>query len=132
MSDYADPFHGAIWDSNDADRLRDFLKHRTGKRFILRLRLNRPMLPVIPQERGDLNAVALTAKQIEGYEQCIAAIFDCLVTESKIEEKSLAYPNIDDDSGWPEELQTIHRAEALVPNEASKDLEAQTHKTEGK
>jgi hypothetical protein len=89
------------------------------------------MLPVVAPERGDPNAVALAAKQIEGYEQCIASIFDCLVTESKVEEKSLAYPNIDDDSGWPEELQTIARSQVLVPNEASAPLEAQTQKTEG-
>jgi hypothetical protein len=101
---YTDPFHAPVWDSNDAGRLRNLLSQRTGKRLILRLRLDRPDWP-----RGaaanDPNAVALAAKLIEGYEQCLSNIFDYLVTEPPTQEvRHTAYPNLDDDDAWPVEL----------------------------
>lgn len=133
MSEYKDPFHGALWDSNDADALRSFLETRSGKRFILRLRLDRPSLPGAPELRGDLHAVALSAKRQEGYEEAIANVFDYLVTPADVEATSKEFPNLDDDDAWPEELRKpareLHKDPAEPPNEVVAELQRQVTET---
>jgi hypothetical protein len=129
---YQDPFHAAMWEQGDADRLRNLLMNRTGKRLILRLRLDRPSLP----HKGTADEVAQAARKLEGYEEAISNIFDYLVTPAKPEDKSTAYPNIDDSEAWPKELQEISRAEALPQqqpaNPAEAELDKQTQETEQK
>lgn len=109
------PFHSPVWDSNDAARLRNFLTLRTGKRLILRLRLERPEFP---RTGSSPEAVALRAMEIAGYEQCIANIFDYLHSQPVADTVTTAYPNLDDDDAWPRELQTISRVDELKKEEA--------------
>jgi len=128
MSEYKDPFHGALWDSNDADALRTYLESKTGKRLIMRLRIDRPSLPASPEKQGDLNWVALAAKRQEGYEDAISNIFDYLVTPADVEATSKEFPNLDDDDAWPEELRKpIREIMEEPPNEA----DAETTTEEG-
>jgi len=108
MDRFENPFHSAIWDSADAARLKDLLQQKTGKRLILRLRLDRPMLPTGAAGK-DLQSVALAAKQLEGYEQCLANIFDYIQTEPAKDAHSQAYPHLDDEAAWPEELKKLTR-----------------------
>lgn len=127
VTQYQDPFHGAVWDQNDVDRLKNFLMHKSGKRFILRLRLDRPELP----PNATAEQVALAAKRQEGYEEAIANIFDYLVTPAKPDERSNAYPNLDDEEAWPEDLREGPRKLATaIPNEAEAALTKQTAETE--
>jgi hypothetical protein len=128
MAEYRDPFHGAIWDATDADALKSFLLTRAGKRFIMRLRLDRPSLPSSPADAGNLNLVAMTAKKQEGYEETIANMFEYTIAPADEEAKTKSYPNLDDDDAWPEELRNPTRPESPPPppNEAAAELEAQT------
>lgn len=114
-TNYHDPFHSPVWDSTDASRLRNLLTQRTGKRLILRLRLDRPSLPFGPAAH-DPHAVALAAKEMAGYERAISNIFDYLVTQPVENAKTEAYPNLDDDAAWPPELQKLVR-EVTPPKE---------------
>ena len=136
LPQYADPFHAAVWDQSDVERLRNFLMHKTGKRIITRLRLDRPSLPI----QGGDDTVAQAARRQEGYEDCISNIFDYLITAPKPEEQSDAFPNLDDNDAWPEHLREIARGAALAEagksvgtpnNPAEAQMDAQTRTTEG-
>jgi hypothetical protein len=100
MAEHDNPFHAALWDSDDSKALRIFLKSKTGKRLITRLRIDRPLGPSGTLQ-WDLNANAMHCRDLTAYDQCLENIFDYLVTEpSKAE--STRYPTLDDDTGWDE------------------------------
>lgn len=106
MAERANPFQAPAWDSNDSAALRDFLGSRAGVRMVHRLRTDRP--PILPAPgRGIVSdiGVAVTAAAAEGYETCITNIFEYLSTMPS-EVATSMYPDLDDNSAWPAELQT--------------------------
>ena len=75
--------------------------------MVHRLRTDRPSILPAPG-RGVVSdiGVAVTAAAAEGYETCVTNIFEYLSTMPDAVATSM-YPDLDDDSAWPAELQTV-------------------------
>lgn len=91
-----------VWNQSAVDLLNQFLETPIGQVFLATLASQRPGFST-PTWRAE--AVALRAKEIEGYEKCIQEILR--LTEPVREEQSnqlpngsSAYPPLDDDSQW--------------------------------
>lgn len=110
MADRVNPFQSPDWDSLDAAALRTFLASPSGRRFIFRLRNDRPSItPLTP------GACPLTQAGIaSGYEMCVNSIFTYL-TEEAPNSPAAMYPELDDDSQWPVSLQPA--SPSVDPNE---------------
>jgi hypothetical protein len=95
------PFTPPEWDSTDVSITRAFFSSPTGKKLLHRLRNDRPD----PKVTGGVEAAALSAAAIHGYETAIFNIFDYLVTEVGEQELSDTYPSLDRDEVWGPSLQ---------------------------
>ena len=100
-----DPFARPPWEPSDSAELRRFLLTRTGQRLVFRLQNDRPRLGGSKELQSSLEANALWAKEIRGYETAVRNLFEYLNTP--VDEKATAdtYQSLDLDSVWSEELQ---------------------------
>jgi len=129
MAEYHDPFHAPSWGQEDAEALRSFLVSKTGKRLIFRLQNERPSAPHTKEARSSMEANALFARELIGYETAVRNLFDYLVTDVAQGASATVYPSLDDDAAWEDELNA--KAPLLppkpeqqkVPNEGEIDLD---------
>ena len=113
-----DAFRRPVWASEDALALLTFLTSRPGRRFLNRLRNDRPGHPSGPS-RHSLSARAMASATIDGYELAIENIFLYLTEAVPEEAKAKSYPNLDNDEEWPEELKEVAR---VIPDEVLEQL----------
>jgi hypothetical protein len=85
------------WNNDAAGLLKEFLGTPVGQAFLAHLVASRPSFV-----SGDLNAVALRASQIDGYEKCYSTILRLTDSLEESREEVPAYPPLEDDSQWPE------------------------------
>jgi len=124
MSIRHDPFSRPPWEPEDSKELLRFLSTRTGRRLIFRLQNDRPSLSGSKSLQSSLEANALWAKAIWGYEEAIRNIFSYPNTPVDEKAQANAYPSLDADSEWesalqvPAPLQPPPVEVQKVPNEA--------------
>lgn len=86
-----------LWNADAAGLLKDFLESTVGQVFLANLAAGRPdFLP-----NADLNATALRACEIAGYEKCVSNLLHLTEAPKELTETaSSAYPPIDDEENW--------------------------------
>lgn len=87
------------WSKGASELLKQFLETQTGQLFLAQLATTRPSL----SGSEEINAVALRAKYVGGYEACLAKISTLSepppVEDGKGDTDEL-YPDLDDESKW--------------------------------
>lgn len=110
-----DPFSTPPWEQDDSAKLRAFLSSPTGQRLIFRLQNDRPRLGGSKELQSSLEANALWAKEIRGYETAVRNLFEYLVNPVAEFAKAEFYPALDLDTMWPENLQVAEPLKAPEP-----------------
>jgi hypothetical protein len=88
------------WNADAATLLRQFLNSKIGKVFLQQMGWKRPSF----YQGLSLEETALQAKFVAGYEGAIANLLDLAQPPESDEKISIEqYPDIDDDSKWPEQ-----------------------------
>jgi len=102
----------------DSANLRGFLASQTGRRFTFRLINSRPGFELPHNIRGDLiQARALEAAVIEGYETAVASVFSFIETEVLGDAIAAVYPSIDNEGLWDKRLTAEELPEPIVQSE---------------
>lgn len=96
MAERSNPFQSPDWDSNDAAALRAFLSSPSGKRFLFRLRNDRPAIVSFVASDCQLRQAGLAA----GFEMCVNSILEYLTVPVTASPANM-YPDLDDDTAWP-------------------------------
>jgi len=110
------------WTSEDAAHLRVFLKSTSGGKLLGMLAQLRPGFTA-----QNVEAAALEGKVIAGWESCTELILRAgLLKPVKEVIEPVAYPDLDTDDGWTEELQLKDTTEPAVL-----ESHADIQKTEG-
>lgn len=86
-----------LWNADAAGLLKDFLESTVGQVFLANLAASRP--DFFPN--ADLNATALRACEIAGYEKCVSALLRLTeAPKEPVQTESNSYPSIDDEEKW--------------------------------
>lgn len=89
-----------VWNEAAAELLKQFLDSGAGTLFLAHLAAHRPALAT---NTSDVNAVALQASVVAGYERAITNILSLAEPPTKEGDAEETYPHLDDDSKWKSE-----------------------------
>lgn len=91
----------ADWSSEDAQNLRGFLESVSGQRFLIHLAESCPEL----LGGGEINSILIRSGEVKGHSAVVNLVVSLTVEvpDTLPERKSERYPDIDDESKWPDE-----------------------------
>lgn len=84
------------WTDEDIQLLRQFLKTRTGEKFVPRLAEAAPTL----LDGGHANKTLVRNGELRGYQMALREIFILAYPPPEPPKETPAYPHLDDDSAW--------------------------------
>lgn len=87
------------WNKDAAALLRQFIETPTGQLFLAQIAFRRPNL----LSSTDINAVALRAASVHGFEHALQTILSLIeppVEAERSEPETEAFPDLDDKSAW--------------------------------
>jgi hypothetical protein len=85
-----------VWESSDAQRLREFLDSSTGKRVLEHLASVCPS----PYDGGNANLMVAEAKKIEGFQDAVSSLVNLTREQPPQPTAEEQYPDLNDDSKW--------------------------------
>lgn len=88
------------WSSEDEINLREFLKTRTGQKFLPKLAESAPGL----LSEGDTNKVLIRNGQLLGYQFAIREILSLTMPAPVAQPEKPEYPDLTDDKAWNDGL----------------------------
>lgn len=89
------------WESDDASQLRSFLDSDTGQRAIALVGREAPTL----LDGGDVNKTLVRNGEVKGFTSALQNLFKLCYAQPEQPPAISAYPDVDNDSQWPKELQ---------------------------
>lgn len=88
--------HDPVWQSEDAQKLKEFLDTQTGNRMLSNLAAQIPSL----LDGSHVNKTLVTSGEVKGWTDTLQAIFSLLTIQPPQPKPVDNYPPIDDDAYW--------------------------------